>query len=288
MPKVYGLVTRVKAAIQQDSSQAPQRLSGRGDSYTVQLGDSHNALSDEGSYFKVITPFVSTSGTAPSWTAISGHLTTTASTFTAVNPVFILVNTQPSGGKSIFMDYARLHVAGLTATGGASVSITTGASSATGVQCAVVIDTQNRYVSGGNSLIPTNSNINNQYQSSAIFRIGNIGTTVTAASAAKLTVTSAGATARTVARSIFRTASAGSAATPIPTAGDTYAMDFGDHISSYDTFLTLTTGSKTTSAATGPVVIGPGHCLLYYLWYPGYGSMTNPVPIEVEIGWWER
>jgi hypothetical protein len=290
MPKVYGLVTRVKAAIQQDSAQVAQRLSSRGDSYIVQLGDSHNALCDEGSYFRAVTPSVSTAGTNPSWTAISGHHTTTASVFTDVNPVFMIQNAQPVGGKSLFMDYVRLNVMSLSAsTGSASVAgITTGASTATGVQCAVVIDTTNRYVSGGNLIQCINSNINNQYQSSSIFRVGNVGASVAASNLVKLTVTSAGATARTVGRTVFRSASAGSSTSPIPTAGDTYAMDFGDHISSFNSFTTPTTGIKTFTSAIGPVVIGPGHCLLYYLWYPGYGALTNPVPIEVEAGWWEK
>lgn len=288
MPKVYGLVARAKAAAIKDSLQAQQRLSARGDSYTVQLGDSHNALSDEGSYFKAITSFVSTTGTAPSWTAIAGHHTTTASAFNAVNPVFTITNTQPNDGKSLFMDYARLHVTSLSAATGSSVNITTGSITATGVRGAVVIDTVSRYISGGNSITPNNSNVNNQSNSAAKFMVGNIGASVGAAEANRLIVSSPTSTARTVAISFFKTASAGSSTSPIPTAGDTYAMDFGDHISSYNSFTTLTSGSKTATASTGPVVVGPGHSLLYYLWYPGYGTATNPVPIEVEVAWWER
>lgn len=284
MPKVYGLVARAKVGIGVESSQVPQRLSNRGDSYIVQSGDSHNALSDEGSYFKVTSPFVATTGTAPSWTAISGYHTTSASVFTVANPVFMIQNTQPVGGKSVFMDYARLHVTYLAATTAASATVSTGASTATSVQCVAVLDSNNRYVSGGNQIIPVNANANNQISSTTKFMFGNVGTTVTAANAAKLTVTGTVTTARTVLRTVFKSAPAGP---PIPAAGDTYAVDFGDHVASSSTFSTPSS-IKCFPASTGPVVIGPGDCFMFYLWYPGFGALTNPVPIEFEIAWWER
>jgi hypothetical protein len=287
MPKVYGLVTRVKAAIQQDSAQVAQRLSGRGDSYIVQIGDSHNALSDEGSYYKAVSPFVTTAGSGPSWTAITGYHTTSASAFTSVNPVFIIQNKQPVGGNSVFMDYIRLHVTYLAANTAFAASISTGSSLATSVQCAAVLDSSNRYVSGGNTISVTNSNANSQNISTTNLLFGNVGASVGAANANKLTASSVVTTARTVLRTTFKSASAGSSVSPIPAAGDTYTVDFGDHISSFNSFGT-TAGIKCFTAATGPVVIGPGHCLLFYLWYPGYGTQTNPVPIEFEIAWWER
>jgi len=287
MPRVYGRVLRTKpTSASVEYLQLQQRVSHLGDTYTIQLGDSHNALADEGSYFKATYGFTASAGTAPSFTSVTGVYTTTTSSFTPASPVFMMYNNSPVGGKRIFLDYIRIGVVSNSSSNSSVSTNTTGASTATGVQCVAWLDPTNAYRSGGLVSSPFNANVNNQLASNTSLWFGNGVTTLTLANSNRISA-STSASYRTVFRHMFRSAaSTNSSTVGIPTAGDMYTVDFGDHIASSTAFVSGT--SKSVPASSGPVVIAGGSSFLFYLWYPGYGAVSNPVHMEYEIAWWER
>lgn len=133
----------------------------------------------------------------------------------------------------------------------------TGGTAGTRVEYAVLVDGTNRYSSGGTVLTVANANMDSANTGIALAYAGAI--TATAASGSV--------------RNLYR----GSLSAAIPAAGESYFLAFGD------------TGSGNThvgkGATNGPVVIGPGHSALIYLWLP---SQTAAPTAEVSLGWWER
>ena len=55
MPQIYGKAARSLPTAVADSTQVQQRVTSYGDVTTVQMGDNHSSLADEGSYYKVCT-----------------------------------------------------------------------------------------------------------------------------------------------------------------------------------------------------------------------------------------
>ena len=278
MPLVYGKATRslpTSAAL--DEEQVQPRLNLYGDTSVSILGDAHSALADEGSYYKAVNPYKVSVGVAASYTQIPGYYTTVGASYDSTKPTFVIYNSAPSGGKTMFLDYVRLLVSGSTLQGSNTTS-------ATGRQCAVAIDTSKRITSttGGNVCVPSNSNMSSPSTSVCVLRFGNVGTV--SASSSVLTVSAATSTQRTVARHSFQlgyTQPVGAR-----NLGEEYSIDFGEK--------SMSTYSNTAAGGTqplwvgssGPVALGAGHTLLFYMWYPSV--TTGIATMNFEIGWWER
>jgi len=252
MPQIFGKVSRALPIINSDNTQVQQRVTGYGDLVTTQLGDNHSSLADEGSYFKA---------TNASSTFGSGVLAASVSTYTAASPVFILTNASGAAtGKRVFLDYVRLFVASATGASAASQSI----------QCAVVLDDNtvtSRYTSGGSAGNVFNVNSASSVSTVSTFLLGG-----------GLVCSSTG-NPKQIVRSPFKTQA--TLTSPL-VQGDIYAMDFGEHSAGSGSLTGSSAGAYALSV--GPAVIGPGHSLLFYLWYPAAAAPS----FEYEIGWWER
>lgn len=168
--------------------------------------------------------------------------------FSATNPFLILFN--KDSVKSLVMDYAAL-VATAAGTAGASV------------QAAVVIDSGNRFSSGGSPLTPVNPN-------------GQIGAgSIVQANAGNLTASAPTSQARTL---VGQRALKGA----IPVAGDSYFLKFGaDDMLSQVSTATLSFSSQAAPA----IIVPPQWSLLLHIWLPSQSAASSFIP---EAGWSER
>lgn len=182
---------------------------------------------------------------------------TIVTAFDATKPLFAIFNTDAAGGLSIWMDYIKL----ANAVAGAS---------STSAQFAMVLDTADRYVSGGSRLTtsPGAIQIRSGLATASKARI-DFGAVVAAAVAAN----------RQICRDVVKTQAA-----PCWVVGDEVYIKFD----TFDFSPALTSGAATAifGVPSGPCVIDPGHMLLGYLWHPA-NAVTAP-SWEVEIAWWEQ
>jgi hypothetical protein len=199
------------------------------------LGVDLNSLADEGSYFAAMT---ATPSTAYNLTGA------TQTAFVATTPTILIFNNELANSyKRYYLDTARIcWVAAPTAP--------------TAVHGCVIVDTGNRYSSGGTALVVANVNDDDSKSSLATVYGGAI------------TAVAASANVRYLHR--FTLSSA------IPAAGETYELAFGEQ--------SLMTSAQK-GAAVGPVVIGPQQSALIYLWLP---SQTATGTGELSLDWWER
>ena len=194
----------------------------------------------EGSRFVSINP---TLGTAiATTTSITG--------FDATKPVMLVQNRNGVGGANIILDYLRLILAQVP-------------TSATAWNWAMVVDTINRYTSGGSAITPTNVNTGGAGSGAGIY----FGAVVAPA---------AGAAVKTVHRSQGRSV--------IPVTLDEWVFKFGAAPDS---------GAGSLGGAValrmpipcGPVVLRPGDSWLLY----GWGASNAAAPSwEFELGHTER
>lgn len=182
-------------------------------------------------------------------TGIATGATPTA--FSATNPFITIWNTaNPSNTAAphIVLDYITL-VATAAGTAGASV------------QVAIVIDSYNRYTSGGTALTPQKSD---SFGPSSVAQIY----------AGNITAAAALASARTPVGMRYLKGA-------IPVAGDTYTLQFG----SVDSTMAIQAATITYSLQHAPAVaINPGEIALVHLWLPSQSAASSYAP---EIGWYE-
>ncbi len=175
----------------------------------------------------------------------------TLTALVATTPFITIWNTgNPSSptASHIVLDYITL-VATAAGTAGASL------------QCAIVIDSYNRYTSGGTALVPQKSD---SYGAASVAQI--------------------------YAGNIVAAAALSSARTPvglrylkgaIPVIGDTYTLQFG----SVDSVMSLQAATITYSLQHAPAIaINPGEMALVYIWLPSQSAASSYAP---EIGWYE-
>lgn len=248
MPQIYAKTKRPLPSQSADDTQLQPRLSRYGELYTVPLSAGAYSLSDEGSYFKATNPTIST--------GIAHALTTS---WSATAALFVLRNTDAEGAKRLYIDYIKLHLVSATPT------------AATSIESAVVLDTTNRYSSGGSAITPVNSNVDSASATISALNFGAI--TAAAASAPRL-----------IARNRFP-----HRAPPAIVQGDTLIFNFGR----VESFGLAPSGSATPATAPamfvtscGPAVLGGGDSLVFHLWYPAIA--TTAPSYEFEMGWWER
>jgi hypothetical protein len=204
--------------------------------------DEIRASVEQGTYNKVVN---ATYGTGIAMGIVTSFADTT--------PTMIIKNT--SATKKIIPHYIRLicTVAGATTTSS---------------RVALVLDTANRYSSGGTDLTANIVNAATNAGNSSIADVKFGAITATAASAK-----------RQVCNLQIKTQAA-----PCWVVGDELTIKFGDAPDS-----TTLNGAATVNITknVGPVVLaGSNHSLLVHMWNPA--NATTAPSWEVEAGWWER
>lgn len=257
-----GWISRALPQADTDNDPGVVRLWRYGEVATVGIIRKQHALADEGSYFI----------TNNAQTAITGQ---TSTAFTATAPTLMVVNTDSannSNNKRIHLDYAYL------INGGTAFS---NATSNTGTFIAVVVDSVQRYTSGGTNLSANIVSPNADAASRASIAAVYCGAIVASAAAA---------TARTVVGQ--RLLRAPVSATVLTLANlDQFKFNFGGveaaPANSVQASATLEATMVDKTIALPPIVIGPGQCALIYVFSVAGGAVTagNFVP---ELGWWER
>jgi len=248
---VRGLVRRALPSFNADSADADValRLAAYGEQYTQPLVRKTHALADEGSFWVTNN-------------AQTGIVPTYGTSFSATAPFITIYN-----GNAVaraYLDYAAL------------VAIAAGASTTTAgyTAFAAVVDTTNRYSSGGSDLT---ANIINPNGAAA----GGNGSGLTIKCGA-ITATAA-VNARTIVG--VRNLRPSVSATVINVVGDMNLLTFGA--------VEGATGSITIANANimpqamPPIIIGPGQTALLYIWFP---VMTAPsaATYAPELGLWVR
>ena len=218
------------------------RISPYGDRTNYQLP--RTALADEGSYYTCTNPTIDT-------TVAYGVL----AAFATTTPMFLISNTDPVGGRSIFLDYIKLRV-------------TIAPASATNWKYVVEMDNSIRTSTaptGGVSrtILNTNPLVSNDFAGTVWAFTG--GTVLTVMAAANARIIAHGALAQS-----------------IPIVLDELVLQFGRDDSA--TVSVTTVGRRLASAP--PVVIPPGcSCAIHQY---GLSNAITGMSAEYSIGMWQR
>lgn len=242
--KVSGIVNRNRPTRFLDNQESPSiRLGPYSEQFTMPLGLDMANYATEGTYFTVNN----------GQTGIATAAAPTA--FSATNPFIVIYNTEdPSNpaAETIQLDYIALLD---TAAGTAGAS----------VQCAVTIDNNFRYTSGGTELTSQIKNVNGSMNNSSVARVF----------AGNITSPAASSSVRTIVGNRYMKSA-------IPVAGDTYVLKFGG--ASAPHYIGIST--ITFSLNNVPKIILPaGWSALLHLWLPSQSAASSYAP---EIGWIER
>lgn len=218
------------------------RRSPYGDAVAYQT--ERNALADEGSYYTVNNPTIDT-------TVAYGIITT----YVATTPMFLIANTAPVGGRSIFLDFIKLRV-------------TVAPASATNWKYVVDVDSSQRLstapTGGANRTVNNvNPSLPNDFEGQVWAFTG--GTVLTVM---------AGTSIRTVAH--------GAIAMSIPLALDELVIAFGQG----DLASAPATAVSRRVAAAPPCVIPPGCSAAIHQF--GTGNAVTGLSAEYSLGMWQR
>jgi hypothetical protein len=188
---IHGVAARALPASTATGEQRQARTSPYGDLYFLPIGGPNYGPTDEGGYFKALSP---TPGTG----IAMGIQTTFSDT---ANVLAVLRNMAAAGGKRVFLDYIKLTntVAGATTTAS---------------HVAIAIDDGDRWSAGGTLLSIANANMASTTSPSLVIRFGAV------------TATAASGNRRVVSHSLLKLQAA-----PCWTVGDTVLLQFasGDH-----------------------------------------------------------
>jgi len=246
-----GLVARLLPAFNADNNNndVATRLWSYGEQATMPLVRKTHVLADEGSYFvtnNAQTGIVPTYGTA----------------LVATSP-FILIYNGNTQSKNLYLDYAAL------------VAIAAGASTTLAgyVAAAVVVDTGNRYTSGGTNLTANIVSPNMAAGGAPAGILAYCGAIVATAAVAARTIVGV----RNLRPSV--------SATVINVVGDMNLINFGGVEGSAGS-ITIA-NANVMPQAFPPVIIGPGQSALVYLWFPVM-SAPSAATFAPEIGFWVR
>jgi len=240
---ITGRASRAIPQAAPDTNETSIRTGRYGDVYTVPLHGKKHWLADEGSYFV---------GTSVAGTpiAMTASITTFAETAGAVGVTLFLKNTEPKGGKRVFLDYIKL----LTSV----VPL-----NATSLQYALVIDDNPiRWTSGGSAITPVSPNGDSNIPSITQMYFGAITTAVPT-------------NRRTVGRGTLRGV--------IPTVFDVLTIVSGGIEGGGSMASAAASGRQVD--VTAPIIIGPGQNLCLTMWGASY---TTAAQWEFEVGFWER
>lgn len=196
---------------------------------------------DSGNYFVALTP---TPGTG-----IIGHAAPT--TFDQTKAYLLVYN---SGNANIYPMYLRLHTTVISAGDSTGPIFWT-----------QVLDTGNRFSSGGTALTPNNTNYGSANKSSAVITVGAVVCTANSS------------LSRTVAHKTFRPGT-------IDVVHDQFIFYWGAAVMAAPQLLPTSTAS-TYAESFAPVVIPPGGSFLIHEW--AAAQSTGPT-LEVEFGYVEK
>lgn len=245
-----GLVQRALPAPNTDSpnNDAAQRFWTYGEGAVVSVVRKAHVLADEGTYFV----------TNNAQTAI---VPTYGTGLVATSP-FILVQNQSA--FRLNLDYASL-----TAVAAGACTTTVGYTA-----LAVVIDSAIRYTSGGTNLTPNITSPNMLIAPPAGVQAYCGAVVATAASAAARTVVG------------LRNIRPGVSTTVMNVIGDNHTLNFGGVENTVNGSITITNPSLIPTPLP-PVIIGPGHSALIYIWYPVV-TAPSAATYAPELGFWLR
>jgi hypothetical protein len=253
---IKGIVNRALPVPNSDNTNndVAIRQSTYGEMFTMPVVRKQHTLADEGSYYvcnNAQTAIVPTYGTS----------------LVATSPFIVISNgatASTSGGPRLYLDYIAL------------TAIVAGASTTTAgyTALAVYIDNILRYTSGGTNLSTTVYNANmasGLNNSSASIYCGAI--VAPAASGAVRPICG------------LRNIRPAVSATVVNVVGDMHLLTFGSVEGAVGS-ITIANANLMPQALP-PVVLGPGHSALIYVWYP---VMTAPsaATYAPEIGFWVR
>lgn len=240
---ITGRASRAIPQAAPDTNETSIRTSRYGEVYEIPLHGKKHYLADEGSYFIV----TSVAGTP---VAATGSIITFAETAGAVGVTLFIKNTEPRGGKRVFLDYVKL----LT-----SVIPT----AATSWQYALVLDDNPiRWTSGGTAFVPVSPNGDSNIPSISQVYFGAITTAVPT-------------NRRTVGRGTLRGV--------IPTVFDVLTILSGGAEGGGSMASAAASGRQVD--VTAPIIIGPQQNLCLTMWG---ASHTTAAQWEFEVGIWER
>jgi hypothetical protein len=259
---IRGVVSRIipPAAFDNPNVDVPQVFGRYGEARIASYIRKAHLLADEGSYYVA----------ANGQTAITGQTTTA---FTATSPSLLISNTDSATNplaKRIYLDYIHL------LNGGTAYS---NATSNTGIFWHLLLDTGNRYTSGGTALTIASPNMDLSQKSS-----------VALVNAGAITASAATNAVRTIVGQRFMRAPVSGTALTLANL-DEFHFNFGGVESHVGNFLQASAtleANMVNKAFAGPaVIIGPGQSLLFYINCIAGGAVTAGNLIY-EVGWWER
>lgn len=225
--KNYGIVARLRAALSvvADGTNQIFRTNQLGEQISAPSGAIAFAI--EGSTFVTSTP---TPGTAVALGVAA------ATAFSATAPAILIRNTDSVGGKDLIVRRLRLTSVGVNTT-------------ATSLECAVVVDSINRYVSGGAARTPVNTRADSAVATISQFWDASVAIVASAATASS----------RYIGRMKLRTG--------VNVAGDCYSLAFGSEPTTETGALSGTVASLFALSMPA-LVIPPQGSALIYLWSP--------------------
>lgn len=246
---IRGIVQRVLPAFNPDSTNndVALRQGSYGEAYTQPLVRKTHNLADEGSYF------VATN-------AQTGIVPTYGTSLVATSPFITVYNSNAT--SRLYLDYIAL------------VAIAAGAQTTTAgyIAISVVTDSTNRFTSGGTSLTANIVNPN-QTSSNVSGAVINCGAIVAPAASAARTIVGI----RNIRPSVSTTVT--------NVVGDMNLLTFGSVEGATGSIVIA--NANIMPQALPPVIIGPGHTALLYMWTPVI-SAPSAATFAPEIGFWVR
>ena len=251
---IKGIVSRALPFFNPDNynSDVAARQWSYGELATMPMVRKQHNLADEGSYYVTNN-------------AQTGIVPTYGTSFSATAPFITIYNGSTS--SRLYLDYIAL-----TAIAAGASTTTAGYTAA-----AVCIDNTNRYTSGGTNLSSNIVSPNMAVPANASAATINCGA---------ITAAAASPAARTVCG--IRNLRPSISSTVINVIGDMNLLTFGGVEGAASGQISITAGvANVIPQSFPPVVIGPGHTALFYLWYPTL-SAPSAATYAPEIGFWVR
>lgn len=252
-----GIVSRILPSANPDAPQndVPQRFGRYGEGYVLSVIRKQHLLADEGSYFLVNN------------NSQTGILSTPATGFVATTPALIVVNTdQPTNPnyRRVYLDFLNLVT---TVVGSA-------ASGLVNLQAALVIDTGNRYSSGGTNITANIVSPNGDLTPKSVAQVY----------FGALTATAATLSARQL--SPLRVIRPAVSATVLDVVGETKWFNFGAVEGMLNGSITIA-NANFIPVPMPAVILGPNQSALLYLWQ-NVGGTNIAATYAPELGYWER
>lgn len=254
---IRGIVQRALPTSNPDSgnNDVAVRQGSYGEVYTQPLVRKSHNLADEGSYFIINN-------------AQTGITPPLAVGFVATTPALVFYNNDITLGRRIYLDYINL-------TSLVAVTATSSVVGEANAFFAAVIDSGNRYSSGGTVLTaPVSPNLTFSVTAPSVnVEFGAI--TATAASTSVRTL---------VGQRVTRPSPTTSA---LDLVGDSWFFNFGGVEGTMNASQTVT-NVNLIPVPMPPVIIGPGQSFLLYLWWANHTPASGAAGILPEIGFWVR